>query len=86
MIKIIGQTKLLNIVNTYSQDNLPKTIMFLGPKGCGKNTMAKYLSEHVSLELVDINEDVSYEQLEQFLLNPIRKIYLIDLDCFKEKQ
>ncbi len=76
----------MNIVHTYSQDNLPKTIMFLGPKGCGKNTMAKYLSEHVGLELVNIDENVAYEQIEQLLLNPIRKIYFIDLDCFKEKQ
>ena len=39
----IGQTRLLNILNSYNVSTLPKTMLFIGDQGCGKKTFAKYL-------------------------------------------
>ena len=44
---IIGQTKLLSKIDT--MEYLPKTLMFLGPTGCGKHTIAKYTAEKFNL-------------------------------------
>ena len=51
-MNIIGQTKLLSKIN--AMEYLPKTLMFLGPAGCGKHTIAKYTAEKFGLDFVEI--------------------------------
>ena len=44
-MQIIGQEKLLNILNAYLENNsLPNSLLFVGEKGCGKHTIASYIS------------------------------------------
>ena len=51
MINIIGQEKLVaRIATYYSTQFLPKTLMFLGPTGCGKHLVAKYVAETFKLD------------------------------------
>ena len=87
MTKIIGQTKLLSIIDSYyARQNLPKTLMFIGPAGCGKHTMAKYVTEKFELDFFEIDENVTAADLEDYLHSTIDTMYLIDLNKFSEKQ
>ena len=86
MTKVIGQTKLMSIIDSYTIQTLPKTLMFLGQAGCGKRTISKYISEKFSLSYVEIEESVSSVDIENFLYSTINTLYVIDLTKFSEKQ
>ena len=87
MIKIMGQNKLLTIIDSYyAKQNLPKTLMFIGPAGCGKHTMAKYIAEKFEFDFLEIDENITAADLEDYLHNTIDTMYLIDLNKFSEKQ
>ena len=83
-MNIIGQTKLLSKIN--AMEYLPKTLMFLGPAGCGKHTIAKYVAEEFKLDFVEIEESVSAQDLEDYTHKTIDTLYLINLNKFTEKQ
>ena len=42
MCQIIGQDRLRTIIDNYSIQTLPKTLMLLGPDGCGKHTCVSH--------------------------------------------
>jgi ATP-dependent protease HslVU (ClpYQ) ATPase subunit len=41
---------------------LPKTLMFIGPTGCGKHTIARYVAEQFKLDFVEIEESIPEEE------------------------
>ena len=86
MCQPIGQTRLLNILNNYSATTLPKTLLFIGDKGCGKKTFAKYLADKFQFDFVEIEESVKAEDIQDFMYSTINTVYLINLDTFTEKQ
>ena len=87
MTNIIGQEKLLaRIATYYSTQHLPKTLMFIGPGGCGKHLMAKYVAESFKLDYKEINEDVTNTELEDYMHSTIDTLYVINLNEFTEKQ
>jgi replication-associated recombination protein RarA len=84
---VIGQTKLLSkIENYYTTKRLPKTMMFIGPSGCGKHVFADYIVDKFSLDYVEISENVSVQELDEYLHRTIDTLYVIDLNKFTEKQ
>lgn len=86
MCQPIGQTRLLNTLNKYNMQTLPKTMLFIGDGGCGKKTFAKYLASKLNLAFVEIEESVNAEDLQNFTHSTIDTIYLVNLDNFTEKQ
>lgn len=87
MITIIGQPKLVSMVDNYfTRGELSKTLLFIGPSGCGKHTMARYIAEKFELNFVEIPEDISSSELDDYLFSTINTMYLIDLNKFSEKQ
>ena len=87
MTTVIGQTKLLNVIDSYyAKQTLPKTLMFIGELGCGKHTLVKYIAEKFELDLVEISEDITSDTLDDYLHNTLDTMYLINLNKFSEKQ
>ena len=86
MVKIVGQEKLLESLNKYTAETLPKTIMFLGDLGCGKHLVSAALAERLGLELLVIDESIDHEQLVEYMFSPNPTLYVIDLVKFTEKQ
>ena len=85
MINLVGQKKLLNILNSYTLDTLPKTLLFIGEDGCGKRTFAIYLANQLKLELVNITDKCSDVDLIYYQEYPLNRLYLIDLRGISEK-
>ena len=85
-MEFIGQQALLNILSSYTLSTLPKTILFIGEKGCGKRTVAKILANRLNLELVTFESDFAGEDLVEFQQKPVETLYMIDLANFSEKQ
>lgn len=86
-MNIIGQSKLLSkIDNYYTTRRLPKTLMFLGPAGCGKHMIAKYIAGKFELDYNEINESITNEELDNYLHSTLDTLYVINLNKFTEKQ
>lgn len=86
MQTIIGQEKLLTALESYTARTLPRSLLFVGPSGCGKHTFAKYLAEKFALDFVEVEDTISASDLDTFMYSTISTLYLIDLTKFSEKQ
>lgn len=86
-MNIVGQNKLLSKIDAYyTMNSLPKTMMFIGPFGCGKHLVAKHVAETFKLDYKEINEDISNTELEDYQYSTINTLYVINLNEFTEKQ
>ena len=82
---MIGQQNLIKKFNSFSLDNLPKSIILFGDLGSGRHTIIKDLCNRLNLPLVEINKDIEVETLMDYQQTPINKMYLIVLDDMLEK-
>ena len=86
-MNIVGQAKLLSTIDMYyNAKHLPKTLMFVGTSGCGKRTIAKYIADKFNLKYIDIDENISTLDLDDYLHSTIKTLYVINLSKFTEKQ
>lgn len=83
---MIGQQKLLAMLDSYTIQNLPKALLLVGPSGCGKHTVAKYIAEKFGFDFVEIDNNVSADTLLDYTHKTINTLYLIDLNEFEEKR
>lgn len=86
MRTVIGQEKLVKTLDSYTLQNVPKTMLFLGPDGCGKSWISARFAEQLGLESVDIKPDVAADKLIEYYQCPVAKMYFINLKDFDEKQ
>lgn len=86
MNTVIGQAKLLKYLSQFSVSTLPKTMLFFGPKGCGKHFIAQKLANRLGLDFSIISDEVTQDSLTDMLHSTIKTLYVIDLDTFLEKQ
>ena len=85
MPDIIGQDRLRARIGSYTAETLPKTLLFIGPAGCGKKLFSLELANQVKLPLVDIDDKVTADQLIEYSQKPYKTIYRINLNNFNEK-
>lgn len=84
---IIGQTKILNILNKYTLDTFPKSLLLIGDKGSGKHTLVKYVSDEIlKLPVEDITENLNNEYINEIYRRTNPYIYLIDFSNITEKE
>lgn len=86
MTQIVGQTRLVSIIDSHTIQTLPKALMLIGPSGCGKHIIAKYIADRLALDFVEIGEAADTDELEDFIHCTINTLYLIDLNKFSDKQ
>ena len=86
MRPVVGQEKLLKILDGYTLQNVPRTILFLGQEGCGKSWLSAYLAEKLDLDMISIHSDITPDKLTEYYQCPIAKLYSINLKEFDEKQ
>ena len=73
------QEKLYSKVDSYTLDTIPRTILMLGDKGCGKHTLIEYIGNKFNLDIEDISDNISVDVIDKITLSGSPKIYLIDV-------
>lgn len=86
MALIIGQKRLREKLNNYTLATLPKSILFIGEKGCGKNYLAIDLANSLDLPYLIIDSQITEEKLIEYQQSPIPTLYIIELEEFDLKQ
>ena len=86
MQAVIGQEKIVKILEGYTLQTAPKTMLFLGQKGCGKHWIANAFANQLGLDCVNINvaELSSSTDLRNKLIEiyqcAVDKLYVFNLD------
>jgi len=84
---MIGQEKLLAQIDAYiSSETLPRTLLFEGEWGCGKHTLAQEVGAKLKVEVQDITATLNLETIEQIMLSPIPRVYVIDASRISIKE
>lgn len=87
-MEVIGQKVLMSKLDKYTLQNFPKTVLFIGESGCGKSFIANKMAARLNLPVVKLEdkESISEDKLFDYLYNPIKTMYLIDINSGDEKQ
>ena len=85
-MEIVGQKNLKSRLDSYDISTFPKTILFIGERGCGKRLLAKHTAMRLGLEFIEIEEKVTNEDFGIFESNTYPTLYFINLDLFTDKQ
>jgi len=84
---MIGQKKLLTIINNFTIDTFPRSTLFVAERGMGKHTLIQHINNNIlKLPVIDITETISSELIDQIYRNPNPYIYVIDLSEMTEKE
>ena len=80
---MIGQEKILNKLKSYTITTLPKNLLFLGPYGSGKHTIAREVAKYYGVDIIELSAaSFEDEKLIEYQQDPLDKLYVIDLDTF----
>lgn len=85
MNTIIGQKKLLSELKLYNFVTAPPAALLLGEAGSGKHYIAERFAKHLGVELVELTDHTSVEELIDYRQSPVARLYLIELAEVTEK-
>lgn len=78
---IIGQDEIINLIDKYSLDTFPHSIIIEGDEGSGKHSIVDYISSKLNLEIVNLtNAELTLDYLEDMQLRVKPYVYIINGD------
>ena len=82
---LIGQDKLIQKIDKFTLDTLPRTILLEGLKGSGRHTLINYISNKLNMTVQDISIDLTLETIEEINTRVHPYVYIIDTIYLSEK-
>lgn len=83
---IVGQKKLVSMIDNTQLDVWPSTIVLYGDFGCGKHLLLNYISEKFGLATLELTEILNQETIENIYQKPEPTIYYLDSNKLSVKQ
>ena len=83
---IKGQDKICNLINSLTLDTFPRTLMLVGPQGSGKHMLAKLISNHLNLQMLDITEQLDLETIDEIYNRVEPYLYIIEANKLSVKE
>lgn len=77
-MEMVGQKKIKTFLNKVTIDTLPRTILLVGPEGCGKHLLCQGIAEKFGFEKHDITEILTLENIQEIYQRTILTLYVID--------
>jgi hypothetical protein len=85
MHTIVGQTKLVSALTKFNYQTLPPAILLVGPIGSGKHYITECFAKSLNVELIEITNSTTAEDLLDYSQSPVAKIFWVDLSEVSEK-
>lgn len=85
-MEIVGQSKLLEMINKTQLDAWPSTSVLYGDLGSGKHLLLKYISEKFGLQILNLTGILTQETIEEIYQKPEPVIYYLESDKLTIKQ
>lgn len=76
---MIGQTKIIDKINSFSYIDLPCSTLLVGDRGSGKHAICNYMSNYYDVPLLDISTEISKDKIDEIYTQSIPAIYVIDI-------
>lgn len=85
-ITMVGQRKLIEKLNNLTLDNMPRSLILLGEKGCGKKTYSQLIANKLNLKLIDITGNLNLEYLAELRGRVEPYLYIINSNDISIKE
>lgn len=83
---MVGQERLKSLLSKYDLETLPQSLLFVGKKGCGKHLCVQELAERLSIPIIDISSNLTFEFLQDIQVENVNPcLYLIDTTSITER-
>ena len=74
----IGQKRISQTIERLDRKSLPRTLLLVGNKGSGRHLICSMISQKLSLELIDITDDISLDKINEINSRVEPFLYIID--------
>jgi len=82
---ILGQESLIQIIDSFSLESFPKSILLQGLKGSGKHMICDYISTKFNLPIENISKSINIDKLEEIYKRVEPYLYIIDMNIITAK-
>lgn len=83
---MLGQDRLLSLIDSYTIDTFPNSFILLGEYGSGRHTILNSISTKFNLQNKDITDSINYETIEDIKITPIPSLFVIDISKINIKE
>lgn len=84
---IVGQKQTLSLINTLiDQHKFPRTLLLIGPKGCGKHLLTQYIATRLNVPMFDISDKISLSTIESIYTCSEIRLYIINTSDLDERK
>ena len=83
---ILFQDNILKLIDSFTIDTLPHSILIKGDVGSGKHMIASYISEKFNLEYVNITDNINLDTINDIYLSNQLTAYVIEIDKLSIKE
>lgn len=77
---ILFQDKVVDIVDSFTMDNLPHTILIRGEYGSGKHLLAHRIAQRFNFSLIDITDNLNQDTINEIYVSTTVNFYIINSD------
>lgn len=75
-----GQPRLISLINSLTLQDFPHTLLLLGERGCGKHLLCSYIANKFGLEMSELDNKITVDDVENILQNSTPTLYFVDLE------
>lgn len=75
---MVGQKNLIQKLNIATLDNMPRSLILVGPSGCGKHLYASEVAKKLNLNLLDITDNLNLDYLLELKAKVEPFVYIIN--------
>lgn len=83
---MIGQEKILSLIENATLATFPRTLMLVGSKGSGKHLLCDIIAEKFNLKQLDITDNLTLETIEEINNRVEPYLYIIQGDAISVKE
>ena len=82
---MIGQEKVLSLIDSFTLETFPRSMLIVGPYGSGKHMLVEYISDKFGLQCEDISKNISIDKIEDICNQVEPHLYIIDMNILTNK-
>lgn len=75
---MVGNEDLIKLIDSFTLDTFPRSLILCGDRGCGKRTLVDYIGKRFHLPVKNITKNLSLDEITGYYLNVEPVLYMID--------
>ena len=80
------QDNIINLIDSFTIDTFPRTVLFMGESGSGRHSIINYAASKLGFEITDITDSISLDTVNEIYMTTQLHGYTIDIDSISIKE